>query len=295
MTYQLECSIKDNKIRLREMEDFNLLQTIECGQCFRWNREVNGSYTIQAFTKAINVSQENNEIVITNSSLSEFEEIWIKYFDIQRDYGEIKKILAENDPIMGKAISFGEGIRLLNQDEWETLVSFLISQNSNIPRIKGTIKSLCENFGYSFTALGNQMFFTFPTPLEIASCDDSQMDVCKLGYRKSYISETAKAIANDHGKRLYNLKNGNYEAALKYLLELPGVGPKVANCTMLFSMEKYESFPIDVWVKRVMGRLYGLDEKDLKGIEQFAAEKFGKYGGFAQQYLFYYIRENKLI
>ena len=295
MNFQWEYSTQDNGIRIRGIKDFDLLQTIECGQCFRWNREANGSYTIQAFAKAINVSQNKDEIVISNSSLSEFEEIWIRYFDIQRDYREIKNRLAENDPIMRRAISFGEGIRLLNQDEWETLVSFLISQNSNIPRIKGSIKSLCENFGKPFDALGNQTFFTFPTPMDIAGCDDSLMDVCKLGYRKSYISETAKAIANDHGERLYNLKNENYEDSLKYLMGLPGVGPKVANCTMLFSMEKYESFPIDVWVKRVMGRLYGLDENDLKGIEKFAAVKFGKYGGFAQQYLFYYIRENKII
>ena len=295
MTSKLKYQAKGNDIIIKELKDFDISHIIECGQCFRWEKEKDGSYTIQAFSKAINVSQVGKEVIILNSNLHEFEEIWIDYFDLNRDYDKIKKLLTENDPIMAQAIAYGQGMRLLNQDEWETLVSFLISQNSNIPRIKRAIKAVSESFGQPYTALNGRTFYTFPNPSEIYQCRDEDIDACRLGYRKSYITETAKEINIDHGKRLYNLKNEEYSSAYDYLLRLKGVGPKVANCVMLFSMEKYESFPIDVWVKRIMSRLYGQDENDLKGMEQFAKEKFGDLGGFAQQYLFYYIRENHIL
>jgi N-glycosylase/DNA lyase len=295
MASKLKYQAKGNDIIIKELKDFDISHIIECGQCFRWEKEKDNSYTIQAFSKAINVSQSGEEVIISNSDLKEFEEIWIDYFDLNRDYGRIKNLLTENDPIMAQAIAYGQGMRLLNQDEWETLVSFLISQNSNIPRIKGAIKAVSESFGKPYMGLNGRTFYTFPNPSEIYQCRDEDIDACRLGYRKSYVTETAKEINKDNAQRLYNLKNEKYTSAYDYLLSLKGVGPKVANCVMLFSMEKYESFPIDVWVKRIMSRLYGQDENDLKGMEQFAKEKFGDLGGFAQQYLFYYVRENHIL
>ena len=304
MSYEYNYNPADKSLTVSHLKDFDIKQTIECGQCFRWEKENDGSYTIQAFSKTINVKQTNEYVegasvtlVFSGTSLSDFENLWISYFDLERDYGEIKNKLLKNDKIIEDAIQFGAGMRLLNQDEWETLVSFLISQNSNIPRIKKAIKAVCENFGEPYTAWNGKTYYTFPEAKQIHFCENSEekIEACRLGYRTSYIYETARVISKDQAKRLYNLKNESFEEAYEYLLKLKGVGPKVANCVMLFSMEKYESFPIDVWVKRVMSKLYMLDEKDLKGIEKFGKDKFGENGGFAQQYLFYYIRENNIL
>lgn len=296
-------------IILEGVRDFDLQHTFECGQCFRWNRETDGSYTGIAFGKTIHIRQQRTGDTATlqlyNVSDDDYLQIWHDYFDFNRDYGKLKQDLASQDTILQDAVSFGHGIRILNQDPWETLVSFLLSQNSNIPRIKQCIESLCSQFGEPIgspkdsinqnceSSVQEKMYYSFPTAERLAGLTLEELDGCRLGYRAKYLLETARAVAADGGKVLSGLRGADYCTSMDYLLSLSGVGPKVASCIMLFSLKKYNSFPVDVWVRKVMKQLYGLDPEDASAIDDFSSRQFGPERGLAQQYLFYYIRERE--
>lgn len=265
------------KFVLEGVKDFNLDHIFDCGQCFRWKKEEDGSYTGKAFGKEVNMdfvydegSDSEGTLIINGASREDFDNIWKSYLDLDRDYSQIKEELAE-DPVMAKAIEKGRGIRILKQDLWETIVSFIISQNNNIPRIKGCIENLAKGFGED----GN-----LPTPEKLASLTVEDLAPVRLGYRAKYLIETAKQVC----------ENG-LPKNMEELQQLCGVGPKVANCISLFGLSDMSSFPVDVWVKRVMNRMYGIPEGNKKEMENFARENFGDYGGIAQQYLFYYIRQ----
>lgn len=294
-------SIKElnGNLHIYNVRDFDLKDIFECGQCFRWNPEEDGSYTGVAFGKAVNISYEPNDgsedgtVIIKNSREADFENIWRKYFDLDRDYGEIKAVLSKDDEVMQEAVEFGGGIRILNQDEWETLISFILSQNRNIPLIKKSIEQVSRKFGKRIPGPDDREYYAFPEPEVLASIEEEDLAECKLGYRARYVVETSRAIAEDKAK-LYEMTSAGYKEAFEFLKSLCGVGPKVANCVLLFSMEKYESFPIDVWVRRLMSILYGTDENNLREIKEYADKRFGELGGFAQQYLFYHAREKGL-
>jgi len=280
------------KIVREKITDLDLEHTFDCGQCFRWNREADGSYTGVAFGRVINIVLKEDKLTIDHTTDEEFDQIWIPYFDLTRDYGKIMGELAAADETMKEAIVYGRGLRILQQDKWETLISFIISQNNNILRIKKCIETLCENFGAYAGEYHGKKYYAMPSFDVLANLTLEDLASCKLGYRANYILETAKLVAADGGRTLESTGAMTTEDALAYLLSLSGVGPKVANCILLFSMGKDESFPIDVWIKRVMNRFYQIEEKDMKKMQDFAAETFGVYGGIAQQYLFYYIRSN---
>lgn len=272
-----------SKFQKDGIKDFDLEHIFDCGQCFRWEREEDGSYTGIAMGKVVNMAFDSDRGVLTidNCDRKDFEEIWHRYLDLDRDYGQIKKTLSDEDDVMKKAISHGTGIRILRQDLWETIVSFLISQNNNIPRIKGCIENLSREFGDFVGEYRGKEYYSIPEAKVLAGLSPSDLGSVKLGYRARYIVETASCVFE---KGMPN--------TMEQLTELCGVGPKVANCIALFGMGKYDSFPIDVWVRRVMNLLYGIDENDKKAMADFADKHFGELGGFAQQYLFYYIREN---
>lgn len=297
----MKVKYEDNRIIAGGIKDFNARQVFDCGQCFRFESADDGSYTGTARGRIINVSCEKNTLTIANASETDmtaeemqkdFENIWSEYFDLERDYSKIKKSLRKRDPIIGKAIEAGEGIRILKQNPWETVVSFIISQNNNIPRIKKCIDSLAENFGQrigrSRPEFGGREYFDIPSFEVMSGLNLEDLDVCRLGYRSRYLIETAGTIAKDGGKKLYELSG---DEAFAYVSSLCGVGPKVANCITLFSMEGLDRFPVDVWIKKIMHEMYGFDEDDMTGMEEFAREMYGKYGGIAQQYLFYYARQ----
>ncbi|MDR1067724.1 MAG: 8-oxoguanine DNA glycosylase [Clostridiales Family XIII bacterium] len=291
------------KLIFNNVSDFNLDDTFDCGQCFRWNRESDGSWSGIVAGAFANISfaptrGENTGSVVIWSNLhagdpARREAYWRDYLDLGRDYGAIKRILGTEDPVMQKAIKAGPGIRILNQNKWETLISFLISQNNNIPRIRGCIESLCRAHGRRIGKLKGSSVFSFPTIERLAALEDSDLDMCRLGYRARYIAETAKQVARDGGARLEAGEDVPTAEIESYLESLTGVGPKVANCIMLFSMKKTEVFPIDVWVRRVMNRFYGMGEENVSAIKDYAERNFGEYGGIAQQYLFNYIRTIK--
>lgn len=275
---------------VKNVKDFRLDHVFDCGQCFRWEKQADGSYTGTAMDRVVNMQfvcgdrasepETTGDLIIKNCTEEDFLQIWKPYLDLDRDYGEIKRTLTADDLVMGEAVACGQGIRILKQDLWETIVSFIISQNNNIPRIKGCIENLSQMFGLPAGEYAGRTYYSLPGPQKLASLTAEDLAPVRLGYRTRYLLETAKMVC----------EKGLPEDEVQ-LSALCGVGPKVANCILLFSMGKYDSFPIDVWMARVMSQLYGIDEGDHKGMCTYAQEHFGQLGGFAQQYLFYYIRE----
>lgn len=281
---------QNNNLILQNVCDFDLRQTFDCGQCFRWDKCDDG-YIGVAFKKALKISQSGNTVTLFDTKKTDWDNIWREYFDIERDYGAIKTTLS-TDKIMQEAVSFGSGIRILNQEPFECLISFIISASNNIPRIKKIINALCINFGEKITYLGKD-FYTFPSAMRISKLTLEELSVIKAGFRDKYILSAAKAVANGQID-LRCLKRASSDYAKSELLKLPGVGNKVAECVLLFSLEKYSSFPVDVWIKRIMEHCFFGGEQTKEAVSALAQDKFGELGGFAQQYLFYWARENKI-
>lgn len=279
-----------NKIIIKEQPDFDPCHIFECGQAFRWEKEKDNSYTVVAKGKVINIAKQNEDIIINNTNAEDFIDIWQDYFDLNTDYTNIKLWL-DNDDIMKKAIGFGHGIRILNQDEFEIIISFMISANNRIPMIKKVIENLSYNFGDKIGEYNGKLYYSFPTEEQLAKADIDIIRSCKAGFRSERIKEAAMRIV-DERDIVYMLKEKSYEDALEYLLSYKGIGNKVANCILLFSMKQFSTFPVDVWVRRVMQELYVPKTTSDKQIREFAEHKFGSLSGYAQQYLFYYAREN---
>lgn len=276
-----------------EVQDFHPEHVFDCGQCFRWNRQEDGSYIGVAYGKIAHADYDPQSLLLRleGTSVPTDEDLWKNYFDLNRDYGEIKSHLTKDDEIMAEALRWSHGMRILNQDPWETLISFILSQNNNITRIKKCVESLCSSFGPTIGEYRGETYYGFPEPESLAVLTEEDLAHCKLGYRAKYILGTAAAVADDGKRTLNSIAQSSAEEAHEYLQSLCGVGPKVANCISLFSMGKTASFPLDVWIKRVMNQLYGIAEGDTKAMNAYAQKHFGEYGGIAQQYLFHYIRQ----
>jgi N-glycosylase/DNA lyase len=286
MKYSVE--EKGTKVIVRGIEDFNLKETFECGQCFRWNEEEDGSYTGVAYDRVINVKLEEDMLIIDNTDLNDFYDIWFDYFDLGRDYKQIKENLSR-DPILKEAIQYGQGIRILRQDTWETLVSFIISQNNRIPQIKKVIENLASSFGEPIEYKG-KIYYTFPKAEELVMFDVETIAKTKCGFRAKYILDAASKVFSGEID-LLKLFEYSTNDIRDILMNINGVGPKVADCVILYSIGRYDTFPTDVWIKRIVEYLYLKREGNPLEIQLFAIDKFGDLSGFAQQYLFYYGRE----
>jgi N-glycosylase/DNA lyase len=292
--------------RFDDVGDFLPEHTFGCGQCFRWRREhdgswsgvVGGAFANLSYTPCA-VGKDRGAITIRSGLFAgdpvRREKYWRNYLDLDRDYKAVKRMLAANDKTMERAVETGEGIRILNQEKWETLISFIISQNNNIPRITGCIENLCKRFGARAGRFGDREYFSFPAVSDLARLGMDDLAACRLGYRAKYILDTAAAVSRDGGATLESGDNLPIDEIESYLLSLPGVGLKVAGCVLLFAMKKTEAFPVDVWVKRVMSRFYGMDEDNTAAMKDYAARNFGSCGGLAQQYLFNYIRKGNAV
>ena len=288
--------MKEQQYTLKEPKTFDLKDIFECGQCFRWNKEENGSYTGIWKENIVNIKKEGQDYVFTGICKNQnLEEEIYHYFDLDRNYEQIKKELSKKDKYMKTSIAYGKGIRILNQDLWETIISFIISANNNIPRIKGIVERLSKTYGNKIEWNGKE-YYTFPTPMQLKDVTVEEYRQLGLGFRDIRLYETTKMVLE--GKvDLQELKNNpNTIAVREKLLTLSGVGPKVADCILLFSdLKRLEVFPIDVWVRRVMNDLYIQNEDESKvskkQIEKIARNKFGNLAGLAQQYLFYWRRE----
>lgn len=275
-----------DKIILKDMVDFNPEHIFECGQAFRWNKEEDSSYTTIAFGKVVNVKKENKDIILTGTNLEDFNNVWYDYFDLARDYGQIKRELSK-DPILEEAIAFGEGIRILNQEPFEMIISFIISANNQIPRIKNSIELLSKQYGEKI----RDGYYSFPTAERLSQADPMDIrEICRVGFRDVRIVQTSGLI-HSGVINFEDIFSGTRDESKEILMTLPGVGPKVSDCILLFAFNKDEAFPVDVWVKRVMEHFYLKEETNVKLIGSHGVRVFGKLAGFAQQYLFYYARE----
>ncbi|MCE5222002.1 MAG: 8-oxoguanine DNA glycosylase [Clostridium sp.] len=297
----------DDYVVIEDVKNFKLKHIFECGQIFRFEEIEENHFIVIAFGELIEVKEDGNNIILYNATEKDVNEIWIKYFDLDRDYSEIKEELSK-DSLLKESIGFGYGVRVLNQDPFEMLLSFIISARNNIPSIKKTVNKISEKWGKEINYKG-QTYYAFPNINEIKDATLEEIQETGASFRSKYIIDTIKNVydsvkenkdlneidANQYLK--YNLdyiKSLNDDECHSALQEFKGVGAKVADCIMLFSMEKTSAFPVDVWVKRAMIHFYGAEDSSLNKIRIFARNKFGELAGFAQQYLFYYARENKI-
>ena len=253
-------------------QGFSLADSLDCGQAFRWTNA--GDFWRGVIGKTcVTVAQNSDTLIFKDSDIDTVNNM-LNYFDLHADYDAIKATMVADSTIK-KAIQYAGGIRILRQDSWETLISFIISQNNNIPRIKGIISRFCKMFGEKLS----DDFYSFPTPRSLADITLDDLDPLRAGFRAKYILDAINKVVSGEVD-LNSIKTMPIEDARITLQQIAGVGPKVAECVLLFGFYRLNAFPIDVWIKRCLERYY----KD--GFPEFAK----KYGGVAQQYIFHYIR-----
>jgi len=261
-------------VKVMELGDFSLADTLNCGQCFRWDEDAEGIFSGFAGEFGCRIRQEKESVYFYGVSREEFDGFWAGYFDFERDYGALRDSFCE-DEVLAEAVKFAPGIRVLKQEPWEALCSFIISQNNNIKRIKGIVARLCEEFGEKTVSGMN----TFPAAEKLAGLCEDDLKGLRCGFRAGYILDAARKVASKEVD-LDKVAILPLDEARAELMKIRGVGPKVAECTLLYGFGRLECFPIDVWIKRAMETLFP------KGLPKCAVE----YAGIAQQYIFHYMR-----
>lgn len=272
--------IKNNKIIINDLSEFNVAQTLNCGQIFRYTINDNEA-TVFSKDKMAKLKTFENKIEIETKDVDYF----INFFDLNTSYAEIKNHL-KNDEFLAPAIKYGYGIRIIKNDAYEMIISFIISANNNISRIKKSIECLCLKFGKN---MGD--YFAFPTLSELKKATIQDYKNAGLGYRAEQMYETVQSLTEEH---IQTLKNKSAEEQKNFLILLKGVGEKVANCIMLFGLNVTNSFPVDTWINKVYNKLTNTNSTDRKQITKELTKRYGNLSGYAQQYFFYYFRENKI-
>lgn len=273
----MKFTYENNNVYISECKLFNLEKTFTCGQCFRFDKKEDGKWFGVVNNKELTLWQEDEDVILENVSQNEFEDFWYYYFDLDRNYEEINNAFS-NNPILNTALNYGKGIRILKQEPWEALCSFIISQNNNIPRIKGIIDRLCSTYGEKI-----KNSYSFPSADVLAKLNVDDLAPLRSGFRAKYILDAAKKVSSGEIvlERTALLSS---EKAREELTKIYGVGEKVADCTLLFGMGHIDVCPKDVWIKRALTVLFDGD----------FPECAKNYAGIAQQYIFYYARETKL-
>lgn len=269
------CTEYNGGVKVSPVRDLDLLQTLDCGQSFRWSEQSDGSFCGVAYGKSVSVRLLGDDLYIDNATVEDFEKIWQGYFDLSLDYGKIRDEISKIHPVLNDASRYAPGIRILRQEPFEALCTFIISQNNNIKRIKGIVQRLCENFGEEI----GENTFAFPTAERLALLSPDDLAPLRAGFRNRYLIDASQKVASGEVD-LEMCKTADYEQARRELMKITGVGVKVADCTLLFGMHRIEAFPVDVWMKRAMEKLF----------PDMSAEDFGEYAGIAQQYIFHYSR-----
>lgn len=265
-------------VMLKDVRHFELGQILDCGQAFRWAKISDTVYKGVAYGRILELEIDNNNLFLRNTDITEYETLWRNYFDLHSSYTELRQHFSE-DENMQKALAFSPGLRLMRQEPWEMLISFILSQNSNIPRIKKMIEALCQSYGKQIA----EGYYTFPTPGDISTLAEGDLAHIKMGYRAPYILDAARRVASG-ALDLQKLLSQPTDVVRDALIAVHGVGPKVADCVLLFGFGRLECFPLDVWMKRVMATLYP------DGLPAL----FTKSAGIAQQFLFHYARVHGL-
>lgn len=287
--------MKEQKLVLKNIDSFKLEDIFECGQCFRWDRQEDGSYIGVIKNGVLKVSKQGKSVAFEGVLEGDINSIVYDYFDLETNYNDFKDRLSKIDDNMKRSIEFGNGIRILNQDLWEMVISFIISANNNIPRIKGIINRISEKVGQKVTWNGKD-YFLFPSPEELSKLSVADLRALGTGFRDKRIYNTTQMVINKEINLDSLIKIKSTEEIRNELLKLDGVGEKVADCILLFALHRFDTFPVDVWVRRVMNVLYIHNEDEAKvnkkQIREVAYSLFGEIEGIAQQYLFYWAREN---
>ncbi len=272
----MEYKITERGAEIKLNDVFNLKNTFDCGQCFRWTENSDGSYSGIVRGKYARVISDNDTIIIEGSNEEDFLNIWKGYFDLDNDYNEIRKEISTLSPKLECALESIDGIRILSQEPWEALCSFIISQNNNIPRIKGIVTRLCECFGEK-----GEHGYSFPSAKRLAECSEEDLSPLRAGFRAAYISDAARKVASGEIilEDMYTAPIGDCRTKL---MKIKGVGPKVAECTLLYGLHRLDAFPIDVWMKKALSTVFS----------ELSVKELGSYAGIAQQYIFHYVRLN---
>ena len=287
---KMKVSCENNVVTVDGVNDFTLSQILECGQCFHFDKLDEEVYEVVAFGRAVKMEQTDKVLRIYGSSMEDYEGIWKLYLDMDNDYGLIKQSVIKADGALKTAVDEKSGIRILNQDFFETLISFIVSQNKSIPQIKQCVKNISHRFGDEVIGYNGEAFYVFPDVQRLHDATEEELRECKVGFRAPYIKNATEAVYSGAVTK-EKLDELDIAQARELLMTIKGVGEKVANCVLLFGLGRREAFPVDVWMKRIMEQMY-FDGKDTKkqDIEAFAVNKFGDLGGYAQQYLFDYAR-----
>ena len=264
-------------LRLCFLRELDPGKTFECGQCFRWNRDETGAYTGVAFGRVARLFVEDDSVYICDSDGNN-EKLWKDYFDLNLDYEAISRDF-RSDEYLNACVEYGMGIRLLRQEPWEGLCSFIISQCNNIPRIKGIIERMCSLFGNPIDFAGKQ-YHAFPSAETLAGLSEADLEPLRCGYRAEYILIAAKAVASGE-LDLNQLITEPFDEKIRVLRQFKGIGAKVANCAALYGLHDHSGFPIDVWMKRALKEHFPPD---------FDPKRLGEHAGLAQQYIFHYAR-----
>ncbi len=270
----------ENRIEILDAEDFDPVKTFECGQCFRWNADSKGVYTGVFLGGAAKLWRDGESVFIRFSDNLTYD-IVENYFDLKRDYESIR-ISVGIDDYMKRAAEYGKGIRILRQEPWEALCSFVISQCNNIPRIKKIIETMCRHFGEPFEFEG-ETYYSFPSAHRLSGLSPCGLEPLRCGYRAQYIIDAARAVTEGR-LDLASISALAYSDAMRSLKAQNGIGEKVANCVVLYGLNMLNAFPVDVWIKKVLSAHYDGD---------FSPEVFGDFAGVAQQYMFYYARNGE--
>jgi N-glycosylase/DNA lyase len=284
-----DTEFNENIVLLRNPEHFDPEMFLFCGQAFRWQKD-GGRYIGVAHGRVVCLEPAGEAYCLYPATEQEYRDIWEDYFDLLRDYGAIKQACA-GDAVLAKGMEYACGMRVLNQEPFETLISFIISANNNIKRITGIIDKLSMRYGKKLHFEGRE-YQAFPSARALAAASVEGLLSCGAGYRAAYIKAAAQSVCD--GFDLEALKSLPYEEAKKRLTGIMGVGKKVADCILLYSLHFAQAFPMDVWMKRAVFNVYGYEGGNDKEIGEYIAAKFGKDAGIKQQYLFHYVRKNKL-
>ncbi|MEI8199534.1 MAG: DNA glycosylase [Eubacteriales bacterium] len=267
---------------IREIQDFSLSRIADSGQCFRMNRLESGAYRIIAFGRYLEANDLGDSRFAFSCTEEEFQDIWTDYFDLKSDYRALISLVPPDDTFLQAAIKYGQGMRILNQDPWEVMVSFIISQRKSIPAIKTAIETMCVHFGTPM-AFEGKPYFSFPSARHIAGLSCRDIACCSLGYRDKYVTAAAESVARGD-IRFEDLMDADETTAGTVLKTIPGIGEKVANCILLFGLHKSNAFPEDTWIKRIIDAEYA---------GEFPKGLYEGHLGIIQQYIFYYARSRE--
>ncbi len=270
-----------------QKNDINLKATLLSGQAFRIKEEIDNSFTIILNDRVVNIKEDNNYLLLNSNNELNLEEKVIEYLDLNRDYNKINNLLIKNNPDLKEIIDYSKGYKILNQPDFEMLISYIISQNNSVRNISSSIEKLSIKYGKK-VIFNNKEYHLFPTFNEFKDTTIEELNECKVGFRSKYIINALNEIKKDNNY-LNNIYKLNSNDALNKLMEIKGIGMKVASCILLFGYSRFDTFPIDTWVKKLF------KEETQEKIKELAYEKYGEYSGLVIQYMFHYSRNKNVL